>query len=393
VLRQLLVDVSEITRSDLHSGIERVVRAQLAQLLVNPPAGFRVEPIYLGEHLGKPSYFYARNYVTRLLNLPLPLRPELPVHVRSGDIFYGADFCPLDVIKAAKAGIYDQWRQEGVQISFVVYDLLPILHPQFFPPTVDERHIAWLECVGKTADQLIAISQTVAKDLQDFFAVHVPSVEHAMRIDFVHQGADINASFPTTGLPVDAVSMLEKITSKPTFLMVGTIEPRKGILQTIAAFDQLWANDQDVQLLLVGKEGWVGLQPEQRRTLPQIMNMLENHPELGKRLLWLPQVSDQYLQKIYGAVKCLLMASEGEGFGLPLIEAAAYHCPILARDIPVFREIAGEHAAYFTGKDATSLGVVIERYLNDYHHQTCMQKIAYLSWQENVQRVLKILLT
>jgi glycosyltransferase involved in cell wall biosynthesis len=140
----------------------------------------------------------------------------------------------------------------------------------------------------------------------------------------------------------------------------------------------------------VGKEGWVGLQPEQRRTLPQIMNMLENHPELGERLLWLPQVSDQYLQKIYGAVKCLLMASEGEGFGLPLIEAAAHHCPILARDIPVFREIAGPSATYFAGTQPQALSAAIANWLSR-DPTTISKSIDYLTWQENVSQTWRLL--
>ena len=393
-LRQLLVDVSEISRSDLHSGIERVVRAQLAQLLAQAPAGFRVEPVYLGEHLGKPVYRYARNYVTDLFHLPLPLRPEMPVRVNRGDIFYGADFCPVDVIKAAHAGIYDQWRQAGVKISFVVYDLLPILHPQFFPPTVDERHIDWLSCIGAHADQLIAISQTVAKDVQDYFVQHPRLGERALRIDYVHQGADINASFPTTGLAHDAAVILDKMASKPTFLMVGTIEPRKGVLQALAAFEQLWANGEEVQLLLVGKEGWVGLQAAQRRTLPQIMQTVTLHPELGKRLLWLPEVSDQYLQKIYGSATCLLMASEGEGFGLPLIEAATFNRPILARKLPVFQEIAGEHATYFEGLEPQDISDAIVQWLARWRRQQlpCSERIEYLSWEQNAEQVMAQLL-
>lgn len=391
--RQLLVDVSEISRSDLHSGIERVVRAQLVQLLTNPPLGIRVEPVYLGEHLGKPAYYYARNYVTRLLNLPLALRPEMPVHVHRGDIFYGADFCPLDVIKAAQSGIYAQWRQAGVKISFLIYDLLPIVHPQFFPPKVDERHRTWLSCVGQSADQVIAISQAVAKDVQGYFAKNQQN-ELALQITYVHQGADLNASVPTSGLPHDAVTVFDKIASQPTFLMVGTIEPRKGILQAIAAFDLLWGQGQDVQLLLVGKEGWLGLQESQRRTLPQIMQTLEQHPELGKRLLWLPEVSDQYLQKIYSASSCLLMASEGEGFGLPLIEAAVYNCPILARDLPVFREIASSFASYFEGGQAKDLSAAIELWLQAWRAKQlpASQGIEFLNWTQNVEQTVNQLI-
>ena len=56
-------------------------------------------------------------------------------------------------------------------------------------------------------------------------------------------------------------------------------------------------------------------------------------------MLWLEGISDEYLDKVYAASTCLIAASEGEGFGLPLIEAAQHKLPIIARDIPVFREV------------------------------------------------------
>jgi glycosyltransferase involved in cell wall biosynthesis len=175
--------------------------------------------------------------------------------------------------------------------------------------------------------------------------------------------------------------------------MVGTIEPRKGILQAIAAFEQLWAKGIEVQLLLVGKQGWVGLQPEQRRSLPQIMKTLEHHPEIGKRLLWFPDISDQYLQKIYRTVACLLMVSEAEGFGLPLIEAAANNCPVIARDLPVFREVAGDYAQYFSGTQAQNLSNVIERWLTKQAHegQSPLPTMNYSTWQENVAQTWQLL--
>ena len=86
---------------------------------------------------------------------------------------------------------------------------------------------------------------------------------------------------------------------------------------------------------------------DQRRTIPTIVEKLRHHPELGKRLFWLEGISDEYLEKVYATCVCLIAASEDEGFGLPLIEAARHRIPILARDIPVFREVAGDHASYF----------------------------------------------
>jgi hypothetical protein len=83
-------------------------------------------------------------------------------------------------------------------------------------------------------------------------------------------------------------------------------------------------------------------------------------------LFWLEGISDEYLERIYSAATCLIVSSEGEGFGLPLVEAARHKLPILARDIPVFREVAGEHAAYFRGVEPEDIVECITRWLKLY---------------------------
>ena len=163
-----------------------------------------------------------------------------------------------------------------------------------------------------------------------------------------HLGADVENSAPSPGMPQDAVQILKTIKSKTSFLTVGTLEPRKGHLQTLAAFELLWAQQIDVNLVIVGKKGWM---------VDALAERINNHVELGKRLFWLDGISDEYLENIYKASACLVSASEGEGFGLPLIEAAKQGIPILARDLPVFREVAGEHAFYFTGLAAARLSI------------------------------------
>ena len=134
--------------------------------------------------------------------------------------------------------------------------------------------------------------------------------------------------------------------------MVGTIEPRKGHMQVLDAFDQLWSQGMDINLIIAGAEGWRHLRQDMRRTIPQIVARLRSHRERGRRLFWVNGPSDEYLEKIYATSSCLIAASEGEGFGLPLIEAARHKLPIIARDIPVFREVAGEHALLFRRQKA-----------------------------------------
>jgi glycosyltransferase involved in cell wall biosynthesis len=90
----------------------------------------------------------------------------------------------------------------------------------------------------------------------------------------------------------------------------------------------------------------------------------------------------------------LIAASDGEGFGLPLIEAARRHVPIIARDIPVFREVAGEHAYYYSASKPEEMTQAIEAWLALYQQGTHPRsdQMPWLTWKESAQSVLKTLL-
>ena len=194
-------------------------------------------------------------------------------------------------------------------------------------------------------------------------------------------------------LPPEADAVLAGIGAAPTFAMVGTIEPRKGHAQALDAFERLWAQGLDVRLAIVGAEGWKGLPDSRRRTIPALMARLRSHPELGRRLFVLHGASDAYLDRIYAASVCLLAASEGEGFGLPLIEAARHGIPLLARDLPVFREVAGPHASYFGGADGAALAAAIQDWLRLHAagQAPASNGIAGRSWADNAAELTTIL--
>ena len=104
-------------------------------------------------------------------------------------------------------------------------------------------------------------------------------------------------------------------------------------------------------------------------------------------------VSDEYLEKVYSSSACLIAASEGEGFGLPLIEAAQHHLPMIIRDIPVFREVAGDHAFYFQGLSADNLARSIKTWLESFEvneHPTSMA-MPWLTWEESAHQLRIVL--
>ncbi|HZW26136.1 MAG TPA: glycosyltransferase [Gallionella sp.] len=374
--RQLLVDVSELVQRDVKSGIQRVVRSILSELLLNPPDGFRVEPVYATTEHG---YKYARQFTLGFLECPSASFTDEPVDYQAGDVFLGLDLTPH--VTRMRRHCHRRMRNAGVKVEFVVYDLLPITLPKAFGEGALASHTQWMDVVAES-DGVVCISKAVADEVKTWMAEHHPSRLGAFDIRWFHLGADIESSVPSTGMPETASLTLRELAKRPAFLMVGTLEPRKGHLQTLAAFEQLWAAGVDANLVIVGKRGWL---------TDTLVGKLRSHCELDKRLFWLEGISDQYLEEVYAASTCLIGASEGEGFGLPLIEAAQHGLPIIARDIPVFREVAGEHAFYFAGSDAASLASAVNEWMALDRAGQAPQSggMPWLTWRESAQRLVE----
>jgi glycosyltransferase involved in cell wall biosynthesis len=376
--RQLLLDISELVQRDARSGIQRVVRSVLRELLDNPPPGYMVEPVYATHDQG---YRYARKYTLRLLDCPESLYPDEPVEYHAGDLFLGLDLQPHVV--AAQQAFYRQLRRMGVAVHFVVYDLLPVTLPLAFSPGAADHHNEWLGVITE-GDGAACISEAVADELRQWLREHGKPRARPFRVSSFHLGADIGSSAPSTGMPADGAAVLAQLAQRPTFLMVGTLEPRKGHAQALAAFEQLWADGVDANLVIVGKQGWM---------VEALVERMARHAQLNQRLFWLDGISDEFLEQVYAASACLIAASQGEGFGLPLIEAAQHKLPIVARDIPVFREVAGSHAYYFKGEQPEALAASLKEWLALHAAGQAVRSEAmpWLNWSQSTRQLLAAL--
>jgi glycosyltransferase involved in cell wall biosynthesis len=377
--KQLLIDVSRLVIEDAHTGIQRVVRAILASLLKNPPAGWVVEPVHANSNdLG---YRYASSFADRFLGIEHPWHNDRLVEVWAGDILCVLDLEPDVLIK--QRPILDEWRVRGVEVYTVIYDILPLLLPEYFPDSVGEKIIdKWVRELARH-NGAICISSTVADQLNHWMTEHAVTRNASFKLGWFHQGSDIVSSRPTKGIPSSASEIFRIMAERPAALMVGTIEPRKGHEQAIDALEQLWTKGRDIALIIVGKQGW---------RIDGIAERLRNHPETGKRLFWLDGISDEYLEQLYARSSFLLGASEGEGFGLPLVEAARHDLPLIIRDIPVFQEVANEGALYFpNSKDPLAISDTIETWL-ELRAQNAHPKpsaVTWLTWEESAKNLIK----
>lgn len=393
--KRLFLDITATCRNDLKTGIERVARALTLALIESPPAGYRIEPVYLSQESGSWCHRHARRYTLGLLGCRVDVLEDEIVEPKTGDMLLALDLSGTLLSEAEQFGLFKEYRNRGVSVYATVFDLLPVQLPEMFPPGTDVSHAQWLRAIS-AFDGAICISAAVAADLKSWLEESGKDWQgrRCYQVGWWHLGADVSNSAPTKGLPTQAKKPLKQLNARPSFLMVGTVEPRKGYLQTIEAFTQLWKGGVDLNLVIVGREGWKDwVSEENRRDIPQIVSRLRSHPELNKRLYWLEGISDEYLGKVYAASTCLIAASYGEGFGLPLIEAAQHKLPIIARDILVFREVAGEHAFYFNantpGELAEAITDWLERYQNKAHPSS--DDMPWLTWKESAQKLARLI--
>jgi glycosyltransferase involved in cell wall biosynthesis/ADP-heptose:LPS heptosyltransferase len=340
--KRLFLDISELVQHDAKSGIQRVVRSMLKYMLSADLDDYEVVPVYATPD--RKGYQVARRFAARFnhRNDDADLEDE-PMDWQSGDTFLGLDLAPLTVI--SQADFLTNLRNYGVRVVFVVYDILCVRIPQYFDQELVRVFGIWLRFVAG-CDGVLCISRAVRDDVLSWFREQNLAKCPWFRAEWFHLGADLESSVPSRGLPDDAGSVLSRLRDTTAFLMVGTVEPRKGHGVALDAFELLWERGQNVLLVIVGKNGWKA---------DELCERMSNHPESGSRLFWLQEISDEYLEKVYASSTCLLAPSFGEGFGLPLIEAAHHGIPVIARDIAVFREVAGEQAYYFQDDSAQAL--------------------------------------
>ncbi len=363
---RLFVDVTATSSSNLHTGIERVVRGVLTQLLNADALPWRVEPVKLVEG----RFVQALPYALHLLEHPSIGDSGAEVQPQAGDILLGLDWV-ADLLPENTA-LLDAWRARGVRMLFVVYDLLPVRMPHRFPNFISPMHARWLQCIGRYADALVGISKAVVEDLRNWYQQQPPDRRVPLALGYFYPGNDPVSTRPTLGLPKDASRVISRLRETPSFLMVGTVEPRKGHAFVLDAFERLWSAGVSVNLVIVGRLGWMS---------EALAERLRSRGKTDARLVWMEHASDEYLEQLYDVSHALVAASEGEGFGLPLVEAAGRGLPIIARDIPVFREVSEGRAHYFVGHDVDALVQVLRSVLTCDRLVELQRPSTSLSWE------------
>jgi alpha-1,2-rhamnosyltransferase len=285
--------------------------------------------------------------IDRINHYQLPKRCS-PLQHQPGDQLvlldssWHADFFPLA----------EQLKREGVGIVSVIYDLIPLTHPQFYDTRLVQIFNEWFDWIAKTADGYVAISATVRDQVREELHRRVgPAKADSLWFDYFHLGSELDLREETAAVETRLTRLFD--TPEPVFLMVSTIEPRKNHDYLLDAFELAWAAGSTARLCIAGRIGW---------KCDALLARVRNHPELNRRLFMFNDLSDTSLEHAYSHASALVFPSYVEGFGLPLVEAMQRGLPAMGSDIPVFREIGGEFMAYFDLAEPQNLADLVARF-------------------------------
>lgn len=227
-------------------------------------------------------------------------------------------------------------RRPGTRLVVTVHDAVPWTHPETLTP----RGVAWHRAMGRRvardADVVLVPTVAVAQEL----ARHLP----LRRVEVVGEGV----AEAVATLPPDAAERADRLRLPPAFaLVVGTLEPRKGLDVAVAATaTRSWP--QELPLLVVGPTGWGDLR------LPTTRE---------GRLRQLGRLSDEDLAVVYDRASVLMVPSRSEGFGLPVLEAMTHGTPVVVSAVPALQEVAGDAAISVPVGDADALADAVAEVL------------------------------
>ena len=369
--RRLLVDVTGTVNWDAGTGIQRVVKRVTQELYRTDDLPISAQAV----RCANGSLYTCNKFVASLTGVSAS-DEDREISIEPGDRLlmlsdtWNAfnDYLP----------VFEKIRAKGGEVISCVFDLIPELYPYSCHELTVPLYDAWLRQAVLESDGFIAISRTVAEELAQFIEERGLAHRAGLKIGWFHCGSDIADG------PVDRARDQVRAAvsgSAPVFLCVGTMEPRKGQRTALQAFEELWADGLDARLVFVGRRGWLD---------EAVVCEITSHPEYGRRLHWFGDADDNDLSFLYDRAAALAYPSYAEGFGLPIVEAARRNRPVLCSDIPVFREVGRDGAAYFRVNDPHALAECVRGFLAG-SVPTDPKKVLRSSWNDAARRIVDVI--
>ena len=266
-------------------------------------------------------------------------------------------------------------KQFDCRPFFFIHDLIPLTYSEYCRPGEAERHRVRIDTMLSLGHGIIANSATTLNVLMSY----ADDNNLPMPPSVVALLAPAHLPLPSVNVPLD----------KPYFVMLGTIEPRKNHWMVLHLWRQLIESlgEKAPSLVIIGKRGW---------ECENIVDLLDRCDVLRNFVIEESRCSDTQLSTWLQYAQALLFPSFAEGYGMPLVEALSVGLPVIANDLPAFREIAEDIPEYVDALDGLGWKKLILAY-SESNNSIRMAQIERLknfnipTWRAHFEQVERLL--
>lgn len=347
---RIYIDVTVLTLATFITGIQRVTREIAVRLILTYGENIILlhyntkENIYYRIDNKMFCDFYLRGIGIKnrmITSCKVPLS-----NIGEGTVFFDLDAAWMSKIK--RSYLLPILKEQGTKIVAHIYDIISVTHPQY---CLERGVYNFMDYIGahlQYADDIIINARATVDELE--------KLAKTLKIDLpVCHVVPLGADFGENKIVKDdqASKELRRIVyDRPYILMVGTIEPRKNHKLILKAYN-VGLKDLGYNIIFAGYMGW---------NMEEFAVGLKMHPDYNQRIFHLAGQDDRGIAYLYQHARFLAFCSYAEGFGLPLIEGIMRGTMVIAADIPVSREVAGNYCVWFPQDDAKALCSAVEYY-------------------------------
>lgn len=290
--------------------------------------------------------------------LPWRLYKKRDIDVFFSPAHYSPRFCPVPLI-------------------VTIHDLSYYYYPEEFLRKDLYKLNNWTAASISKAAEIVAVSRTTKKDIQKYFD-----------IDEDHLYVIYNG-FEKHSIPKDGTKILKEygLTKNKYLMYVGTLQPRKNIPTLVEAFATFYKTNPDYRLVIVGKHGWL---------FDNLFESVKKH-DVENSVVFTGFIPDKDVAQLYSNAFCFVLPSLYEGFGIPILEAMSYGCPVISSHASSLPEIGGDACLYFDPKDSNDLlEKIVQLHENKSTYTSLIaagkKRVKEFSWEQSARETLDVIM-
>jgi len=363
----IYVDITQLEKSRANTGIQRVVKEFLKRVSISQNVTCK---IFIFNADNKQAQMLDNDEVSEFLNDIqnyqfktqeafdlMSLKPSSPT------AFFDIDSNWNVILK--REDLYPLLKQNGFLIFNFIYDLIPILLPEFAHETTAKNFTSFIKAVYNHSDLVMFDSHSAKNDF-----LEIQKKENNIR-EIPTRVIGLGSDFLKVEIQQQEKN-IQNILDKKYILFVGTLEPRKNQADVLEAFETIASKYPDLNLVFIGKKGW---------KVESLIRKIVNHPLKNKQLYWLDNIDDNTLKQFYKNAFLVTYLSKYEGYGLPIAESLSYgNITITSKNSSMY-EVGRDAADYVVYNSLNELISLITLY--------CDNDELYKAKKEFIKKVFK----